>query len=107
MSASDKTFIRIWEELPVEHIRNHLIIIDDLYGSCAKCKQLGLNYIKDKICTGCGTEFKYITTKLKNNSDSLQILKRIKKEGLALKLIDKDDYTKAVAHNAAKDLFKF
>jgi hypothetical protein len=99
-------FVRFWNEVNVDEIQNHLLLIDDLYGTCAKCKCLGLNYLKDKKCKQCGTEFKYITTVLKNSGEVGKILQRIKREGLNLIMIDKEDFNKATAHHAAKDLFK-
>lgn len=106
MAKSGNKFIRVWEEFPVDEIKKHIIIIDDLYGSCGNCKQLGLNYIKDKTCKGCGTDFKFITTKLKSMTDTMQILSRIQQKDLNLKLIEKEDYDKAIAHNIVDNLFK-
>ena len=104
--ADRKNHIRVWKTLDVEEIKKHLLLIDDLYGSCANCKQLGLNYTKDKICPGCKTNFKYIATNLKKQEDIKKILNRIETDKLDLILIEKEDYTLANAKDAAKDLFK-
>jgi hypothetical protein len=55
--ADKKTFVRVWTSLDPSEIKKHLLLIDDLYGSCANCKQLGLNYLKDKECPGCKNKF--------------------------------------------------
>ena len=79
-------------------------LIEDLYGSCGKCKHLGLNYLKDTKCPGCGTTFKYLATRAP--SEVGKILARIRKENLPFKLVEKADLEKASAGNALYDLFK-
>lgn len=100
------TFVRIWQEMDIEEVKKQIILIDDLYGTCGNCRKLGLNYLKDKKCPDCGAIFKYIATSLKNSSDQTKIMNRLKQENLQLIMIDKDDYNKANAQNAVKDLFK-
>jgi hypothetical protein len=104
--AEKKSFLRIWTSLDPLEIKTHLLLIDDLYGSCANCKQLGLNYLKDKQCPGCKTTFKYVTTNLKGMDDIKKILNRIQEMNLKLTLIEKEDYIHATAKDAVKDLFK-
>ncbi len=104
--ADKKTFVRVWTSLDPNDIKKHLLLIDDLYGSCANCKQLGLNYLKDKECPGCKTSFKYVTTNLKGLEDVKKILNRIQELNLKLTLIEKEDYLQATAKDAVKDLFK-
>jgi len=103
----DKTrFVRIWSALNIEEVKKHLLLIDDLYGTCGNCKQLGLNYLKDKTCPGCKTTFEFLATNMKNPADVGKILARIKTEGLSFSLIDREDFNRATASNAVKDLFK-
>lgn len=98
--------LRVWQELDLDEVRTHLLLIDDLYGTCASCKQIGLNYLKDSVCSGCGTTFKYMATRIKNPGETGKILARIKKEGLKLTLIDREDYEKAQAEKNIGSLFK-
>jgi hypothetical protein len=104
--ADRKNHIRVWKSFDIDEVKKQLLLIDDLYGSCANCKQLGLNYTKDKICPGCKTNFKYIATNLKKSEDIKKILNRIETDKLDLILIEKEDYILATAKDAAKDLFK-
>jgi hypothetical protein len=104
--AEKKIFIRTWTSFDPNEVKKHLLLIDDLYGSCANCKQLGLNFLKDKECPGCKTTFKYVTTNLKGMEDIRKILNRIQDMNLNLTLIEKEDYIHATAKNAVKDLFK-
>ncbi len=97
--------VRVWQTLKVDEVRQHLLLVDDLYGSCGNCKQLGLNYVKDAKCSGCGTTFRYLATKLRNPADVAKILSRIKKESLNLTVIDRDDFERAEAKDALNNLF--
>ena len=92
-------------QLDLKAVAEQLMLIEDLYGTCANCKQLGLNYLKDKTCPGCGTEFRYLATNLKSPADSAKILGRIKAEGLKVQLLDRGDFEKATARDALGDLF--
>ncbi|PJZ70964.1 hypothetical protein CH373_00015 [Leptospira perolatii] len=105
MQADDK-YIRVWKKLSVSQVSSQLMIIDDLYGTCANCKHLGLNYVKDKSCPNCGAKFKYLATNLKAPGDIAKVLARIEKEGLDFILIDREDYNLSKAKDAVKDLFK-
>ncbi|MBI3394874.1 MAG: hypothetical protein HY042_03485 [Spirochaetia bacterium] len=97
--------IRIWTNLDVDEVRKHLLYIDDLYGTCGSCKQLGLNYLKDKTCPKCGATFTYLATTLKKPADTAKILARLTAEGLPFKLIDREDFERAGAHDAVGELF--
>jgi hypothetical protein len=97
--------VRVWTSLKIDDVRQHLLMVDDLYGSCGNCKQLGLNYLKDARCPGCGTTFLYLATKLRNPADVAKILKRIETESLALTVIDRDDFERAEAKDALNNLF--
>lgn len=103
--AKEPASIRVWMPLDPDDVRKQLILIEDLYGMCASCKQIGLNYLKDRKCTGCGTEFKYIATRLTKPGEIAKILARIKKEKLPLTLIDREDFDRASARDALGGLF--
>jgi len=98
--------IRVWQEIDVSTIKKHLMLIDDMYGSCANCKKIGLNYLNDSTCPQCNTTFKYLATGLKNPGVISKILARIKSDSLPFTLIDRDDFERASAQDAAGNLFK-
>ena len=106
MGPEKKHSVRVWQEIDLDNMKKHLLLIDDLYGTCAACKQIGLNYLKDSKCSGCGTDFKYLATRLRDAAETGKILARIKKEGLSLTLVDRDDYEKALAQANIGGLFK-
>lgn len=96
--------IRIYQDIDIDEVKKHLMLIDDLYGSCANCKNLGLNFVKDRTCPQCNTTFEYLATR--SPSETGKILARIRHENLPLKLIDRGDYDKASATDALGNLFK-
>ncbi len=98
-------FLRVWTKSDVTSIRKHLMVIDDFYGTCGNCKQIGLNYINEKICKGCGTEFRYLATNQKKISEVAKILDRIQKDDLNFTLIDRDDFDFIETKTKAEDLF--
>jgi hypothetical protein len=106
MAEAKKSFVRVWTLIDTNQVEDQLILIEDLYGSCNKCKKLGLNYLKDKTCPSCKTTFKYAATKIKDPSEVIKILNRIQTTNPDLQLIERDDYAKAQARDALKDLFK-
>ncbi|TGN17056.1 hypothetical protein [Leptospira idonii] len=106
-SGNKTKFVRVWKQLQVDEVKKQLLYIDDLYGTCGNCKKLGLNYLKDKKCPDCGNVFKYLATKVNQPSEIGKILSRIQKEGLDLVLIEREDFEKSSAQDAARDLFKF
>ncbi len=108
MSSAEKQsrLVRIWTSVNVEEVKKHLITIDDHYGTCGNCQQLGLNYLEHGQCPGCNTTFKYLASTLKNPADIAKIVNRIQKEGLPLQVIEKDDFERADARDALGDLFK-
>ncbi|EQA44219.1 hypothetical protein LEP1GSC050_3270 [Leptospira broomii serovar Hurstbridge str. 5399] len=106
MQVDDGKYIRVWKKMSVSEVTSHLLIIDDLYGTCGNCKHLGLNYTKDRSCPKCGSKFKYLATNLKAPGEIAKVLARIEKEGMEFILIDREDYTQSKAKDAVKDLFK-
>ncbi|MBN1501191.1 MAG: hypothetical protein JW982_13600 [Spirochaetes bacterium] len=99
--------IRIWKEIDIADIDAHLIIVDDMYGYCPKCKAIGIKYEAIKNCPQCGIEFKYIATRENLQTHSgRNILGKIKKFASDLVLIDYNDYKYATDKKKASDLFK-
>ena len=106
MSESPEKFVRVWTKIDPENIKKKLLLIEEFHGVCGACRQLGLNYISDSVCPACGTQFEFVATKLKNPGEAAKIARRIEEKNLKLKLIDRDDFDKALAKDAIKDLFK-
>ena len=105
-SEKNTRAMRIWTHLNPEEVTSRLLLVDDLYGSCANCKQLGLNYLKDTTCPGCGAEFQYLAVNSRSTGEVVKILNRIRAENLPYRVVERQDLEKASAHDALGDLFK-
>ncbi|MCS6984075.1 MAG: hypothetical protein NZM25_02965 [Leptospiraceae bacterium] len=103
---ANEKFVRVYESFDPEELKAHTIVIDELEGQCLNCKTLGINYLKNKVCPSCQNEFRYVATNARNRELIIKILGRIRKEGLSLKLVEKEDLDKALARDALSDLFR-
>lgn len=73
-------YIRVAKELDYDEITKHLLIAGDLTGDCFSCREVGIDYSREKYCPQCKTDFRYIT--LRKFSDAVkgaQIAKLCKK----------------------------
>jgi hypothetical protein len=102
-----RSWIRVWEEKDITEIEKHLMIVGDLKGDCASCKELGLDYRSVKQCPRCQTVFSYITCRRfeTNPGERFQIVKRLADARNDLKWIDYDDYKKLTGRQRARDFF--
>jgi len=101
-------FIRVWQACDVAGITPHLLIVGDIAADCANCRELGIDWINQKTCPKCGTEFRFIasrkTTKLDRNRNIN--IKRIKEQRPELTFIDYEDYKEMTGKQNARDFFK-
>lgn len=99
--------IRIWQEINIDELDKHLLIIDDLNTYCNSCKKNGIKSDHEKKCPECGTEFKYIASRTDlSSTGGTRILGKIKKEYPELLIVDYNDYKHLSDKNKAKGLFK-
>jgi len=91
-------FIRVWKDIDIKDISDHLLVVGDVAGDCSKCRTLGIDYVKSAMCPKCGTGFKYIASR------SREVGKIIKRRP-DLIFIDFEDYKKITGKIRARDLF--
>lgn len=103
-----KAFIRIWQEVDVEELNKHLLIIGELLGDCGNCKALGIDYSKHTSCPQCGTEFKYITLREgeAHNRERSGAIGRIKVRRPDLVFIDYGDFKRVTGKMKAREFFR-
>ncbi len=100
-------WIRVWKEENISELKSHLMIVGDLKGDCASCRELNLDYKTVRQCSQCGTTFKYITSRRfeSNPGERFQIVKRLSDIRKDLIWIDYDDYKKLTGREKAKEFF--
>lgn len=91
-------FIRVWKEIDMKDIADHLIVVGDISGDCSKCRELGIDYTKKTACPKCGTVFKYIASRTRE-------VGRIVKKRPDLIFVDLEDYKKIMGKTMAYRLF--
>jgi len=104
----DKQYLRIWLEQKIEDVDEHLLIVGDVCGDCARCKEVGLEFSVVKECPHCHTPFKYISSRNATGSTDRRFheAKRILHKRSDLTFIDYDDYKKMSGRNKAKKFFE-
>ncbi len=96
--------IRVWTELSVEDVQQHIIMVEDRFGHCPGCKKIGIELKGLSKCPGCGREFKYVTSKdAKGGKTDIVIRTRRKLPDLVF--VDYDDYERVTGKKKAESLF--
>ena len=96
--------IRVWTELSVEDVQQHIIMVEDRFGHCPGCKKIGIELKELSKCPGCGREFKYVTSKdAKGGKTDIVIRTRRKLPDLVF--VDYDDYERVTGKKKAESLF--
>lgn len=97
-------YMRIWKEVDLQDVKEHIIMVDDQRGYCPNCKQLHIDIKTAKKCPGCSREFKYVTSAESSGGKS-DIVVRLKKKLPDLIFVDFNDYERLLGKKKAENLF--
>ena len=105
---SSRLYLRVFKEVDLEQVQKHLLIMGDLTGDCASCRELGIDYYSAGQCPQCGTPFKYLTSRRleTHTGERFHLVKRMQEKRPDLLFIDYGDYQKAIGQKKARDFFK-
>ena len=78
-------FLRIWTEIDVSEIKNSILTVDDKFGFCPGCKEIGIKLEKLKDCPKCGRNFKYVSSRESKGPNGHKFVERTRKNLLLLK----------------------
>lgn len=95
--------LRVYQELDMADIREHLLICGDLSSNCEKCKAINIK-IDAAVCPECGTEFKYLS--FRNIRSHWPKLPKILEARPHVLFVDFEDYTRILGGLKAKEFFK-
>ncbi len=100
-------FLRTWKSYDLEEVEKHLMILGDVSGDCASCRQLGIHYLEAKECPQCKTPFKYVTSRRLEThpGERFQLAARLRDKRPDLSFIDYEDYRKTLGRKKARDFF--
>jgi hypothetical protein len=105
LKEEDMEYIRIWNEIDITEVQNHIVIVDDKFGFCTGCREIGIKIENLKKCPKCGREFKYVTSRESKGGKS-DIVTRIRRKLPDYKFVDYDDYERLTGKKKAETLFK-
>lgn len=102
-----REFLRTWQTFDIEEVEKHLLIIGDVTGDCASCRQLGISYQQAKECPKCNTLFRYVTSRRLEThpGERFQIVGRLRERRPELIFIDYEDYKRTLGRKKARDFF--
>ena len=99
-------YLRVWQSADVENVKKHLVIVGELTGDCASCREIGIHYAEARTCPKCGTDFKFIAYRFGADSRNLgATVRRLKERRPDLVCIDYGDYQNATGKQSARDFF--
>jgi hypothetical protein len=93
-------FIRVYQNLDVNVLKEHLLIYGEISGNCANCQTIDIK-LDSPSCPQCHSEFKYIA--FRNIRSHLAKLSRLLAERPFLTFVDYEDFAKNLAAQKAKD----
>jgi hypothetical protein len=97
-----KQFIRLYQNLDFDVVKEHTLEYGALSGVCSKCKELNIK-LDALFCPKCATPFKYIA--FQNVREHLPKLLRLSSERSALQFIDHQDFKRIEGEQKARSIF--
>ncbi len=97
--------MRIWTEVDVAEVAEHIIIADDKFGFCPGCREIGIKVEGAAQCPKCARTFRYITAR-ESRGGRHEIVARLRRKAPALVFVDYDDYERLTGKQKAQSLFK-
>lgn len=100
-------YVRVFQPMNFEEVDRHLLIMGDLKADCAACRELGIDVYTAKTCPGCGTPFKYLTSRRieSHPGERFHEVRRLSEKRPDLIFIDYSDYSKLLGKKKARDFF--
>lgn len=98
-------YIRIWTELDIKSIEDHIVVVDDKFGFCPGCKEIGIKLDGLKVCPKCGREFKYVTARESRGPRGHEMIARTRRRLPNMSFVDYDDYERLTGRKKAEGLF--
>ena len=103
-----KQSLRIWQMFDIQEVGQHLLILGDVVGDCANCRELGIDPWKATECPRCRTPFQFIASRrlATHPGERFQLARRILEQRPSLQMIDYEDYQKTLGSQKAKEFFR-
>jgi hypothetical protein len=99
-------FIRVAQEMNYDDISKHLLVVGELSGDCFSCREVGIDYKREKYCPQCKTDFKYISYRKNPDAIKSSHLARICQARPDLVYVEYNDIKEIADRLKAKNIFK-
>ena len=102
-----REFLRLWRGFDLDEVEKHLLILGDLTGDCASCRELGIHYQDAKECPRCKTSFKYVTSRRleMHPGERFHLIRKLQERRQDLIFVDYADYTHFLGKQKVRDIF--
>lgn len=98
-----KKFIRVYKEMDLLEIKEHLLIYGDLAANCANCQEIDIKL--DVIsCPKCKNDFRYIA--FRNIRNHLPKLTKILQDKPYMVFVDYDDFARMWGAHKAQEFLR-
>lgn len=98
---ASRQFIRVYEHLVFEEIKEHALEYGALSGVCAKCKTMNIR-LEDPACPSCKTAFNYIA--FQNIREHLPKMLRLQDIRRGVRFIDYQDFKRIEGELKARSI---
>ena len=95
-----KSLLRVWQELDLQDLQQHLIVVGELSCECFSCHEVGIAK-SARACPKCQNYFKYMGFRRKVTP---QYLRKVKEELPHIILVDFEDFKKSLGQRDARKL---
>ncbi len=99
-------FIRVAQELDYDNVSKHLLIVGDLTGDCFVCREIGIDYTREKYCPQCKTDFRFIALRKSADAVKGQAIAKLMQRRPDLTYVEYSDIKDIADRLKAKDFFK-
>jgi predicted amidophosphoribosyltransferase len=99
-------YLRMWMEADINEVKEHIVVVDDKFGFCPGCKQIGIKLENLEKCPQCGREFKYVTAREARGGRGHEMVVRVRRKLPKMTFLDYEDYDRLTGKKKAEDLFK-
>jgi hypothetical protein len=98
--------LRVWSKVDTKVIQDSILIVDDKFGFCPACKEIGIKLEGLKECPKCGRNFRYMTSReAKTGERGIAFVTRVMNKLPDFTFVDYDDYTYLSGKKKAEGLF--
>ena len=98
--------MRVWTEVNLQEVEDHIIIVDDKFGFCPGCREIGIKIEGVTACPKCGRALKYVTARESKGPRGFEMVGRVRRKLPHLTFVDYDDYERLTGKKKAEGLFK-